>query len=132
MKSLDDNKKLDRARVWLLTVCFSVVAFAGIAAQASAGPLDEIPEDLAGALETSTSVAGLILSAGIMMSAALVLAVTKTNMMGTLSVLVVILVGLIAIEWLPYWILILIGMIAAAMFGKWMAVWFSGESQGGQ
>lgn len=126
MKSLDDNTKMDRVRVWLLTICFSALAFAGIAAQASAGPLEDVPAGLADALDVSTDTAKLILSLGIIISASLVIAVVSgKNANPFLSIVVIIgLVGLlVSIGWIDAWLLMLIVIIVALMFSTKIRDW---------
>jgi len=86
----------------------------------------DIPSLLGDTLGVSDELAGLIISVAIIISVALILAVLKFNLLGTVSALLCVMVLLVAMTWLPYWVLLFVCLLIAAMFGKSISDWFAG------
>jgi cell division protein FtsW (lipid II flippase) len=94
---------------------------------ASASTFDDAESGLADTLGVQDSVAGLIIASAVLLSVALVLAVARMNLNGTMIVLLVVLLAMVAIGWLPYWTVILVVFMVVGLFGSFIADWFSGD-----
>lgn len=84
-----------------------------------AGVLSEIPAQLGVALGISTENAGLLLSCFILIAIGLVLAMAgkKMNIL-TVAVPMIATMGfLVAIAWLPYWVLFVLALLVAGIVG---------------
>jgi hypothetical protein len=99
---------------------------------ARASVISDIPVQLNDALLDGTSLyaAKAILTAAIMVSAGLVLAMLKMPPTGLFIVLLAVLGALTAIDWADITFLILAALIVVAMFGKTMTEWMQGKASG--
>jgi len=110
---------------------FAVLGFGAIGARASI--INDIPDALNNALFDGASVyaAQLVLTAAIMMSAGLSLAVAKMPPAGMFIVLLSVLGALTVIGWADVSLMIAAIFIMVAMFGRTMADWLTGKPSGG-
>lgn len=91
---------------------------------ASAGIINDAPESLADSLGVTTIAAEYILSAAVLLSVGLALALFKgSNMAATVIVLLAFIGMLTAIGWLDAWLLIMVALIIALMFGSQLREW---------
>jgi len=128
-----EEKRVSRYRNWILIMVIQFAAvgiFAVIGARASV--ISDIPVQLNDALLDGTSLyaAKAILTAAIMVSAGLVLAMLKMPPTGLFIVLLAVLGALTAIDWADITFLILAALIVVAMFGKTMTEWMQGKASG--
>jgi len=121
-------------RIIPLVLGFGIFAVLGFGlGSARASIINDIPDALNNALFDGASVyaAQLILTAGIMMSAGLALAVARMPPAGMFIVLLSVLGALTAIGWADVSFMIAAIFIMVAMFGKTMAEWLTGKPSGG-
>ena len=85
---------------------------------AQAGPLQDIPEGLADALDTDDYVAEAILSVMMLVSITLVLAMLRLPTQATIIVLIAVIAALTAMSWLDPLVILLVAILAAALFGR--------------
>ena len=121
----------DRNRVMFLTMAFGLLSMFAMG-QSRASIVTDIPNSLNQALLGGSSLwaAQAILTAAIMMSCGLALAMLKMPPPGMFMVLLTVLGALTGIGWADISFLAMAGFIAVAMFGKTMAEWLLGESTG--
>ena len=127
-----EEKRVSRYRFPLM------VAFMGLCAMflmhdGRASIISDIPIQLNNALLDGTSLyaAKALLTAAIMVSAGLVLAMLKMPPTGLFIVLLAVLGALTAIDWADITFLILAALVIVAMFGKTMVEWIQGgQTQG--
>ena len=83
------------------------------------GVLTDIPNQLGSALDITAENAGLLLSCCILVSIGLVLAMAgkKVNILTTAIPMIATMGFLVAIAWLPYWILFVIALLIAGIVG---------------
>ena len=120
-------------RIALFGLAFGMFAVLGFGlGPARASIINDIPDALNGALFDGASVyaAQLILTAGIMMSAGMALAVAKMPPAGMFIVLLCVLGALTAIGWADVSFMIAAIFIMVAMFGSTMAEWLVGGKGG--
>ena len=93
------------------------------------GIFADIPADLGVALGISPENAALLLSCAILVSLALsiVLVGKKFNLIGTAVPMVATMGFLVAVGWLPYWVLLILGLFIATQFGLKMRDAFGGN-----
>ena len=127
-----EEKRVSRYRLPLM------VAFMGLCAMflmhdGRASIISDIPIQLNDALLDGTSLyaAKAILTAAIMVSAGLTIAMLKMPPAGLFIVLLTVLGALTAIGWADITFLILAGFITVIMFGKTLAEWMLGGSPEG-
>ena len=115
-----------RARVSVsLLALAAVLAFVGVAANASAG-LDDLPIRIASALEISEDSAKMLLGITILVSAGLCMAIADAPIIATAAVMISVLGFLVLIDWMYEWLLVVIVVLIIAMFARDpMAEWFS-------
>ena len=119
-----------RVSVSLLALA-AVLAFVGVAANASAG-IDSLPERIAGALEISEDSAKMLLGTAILVSAGLAMSIADAPLIAVAAVMIAVLGVLVLIDWMYEWLLIVIIIFIIAMFARDpMAEWFSRSSGGG-
>jgi hypothetical protein len=82
--------------------------------------LTDLPAQVGSALGISTDNAGLLISIGILVSIGMVCALLgrKMNFLATAVPMVAAMGFLVAIAWLPFWILFVIALIIALMFAQ--------------
>ena len=99
---------------------------------ARAAPFQEIPEQVNTALFGGSNLyaAKMILAGGILASIGLAMSMTKINFMATVIVMLTTAAILTAIGWLDFWIIIMVALLIAAIFGKTMIGWASGDKTG--
>lgn len=93
---------------------------------ASASAISDLPDDLGDALGISTSLAGMIMSIGMIVSAALVLSVARMPWVGIAITLLSLMILLTAFGWLDQVVLIFSGIVTAIYFGITMKGLFGG------
>ena len=112
-----------------LLMLLSLGAFMFAVGGARAFTIQELPEELGSALGVSATMAGIILSCSILLSAAIALNVSgKNNIILTIGVLLGLVGMLTALNWLDPWLLILLGMVIALMVGGKMRDWAASRS----
>ena len=119
-------------RTLLMGLIFGMFA-SMCASSAQAGFIDDVPDGLAETLELSRTTAELVLASGILLSVALVLAVTSTKDTNPMLIVVVLIgfVGMLtAIQWLDPWFLIMICMIIAFLYAGALRDWAQSKSPG--
>lgn len=129
----EKEKQVSRYRIPILVAFFGICAlFLTMSSRASV--ISDIPIQLNDALLDGTSLyaARAILTASILMSAGLVLAMLKMPPTGLFIVLLSVLGALTAIGWADITFLILAALIIVAMFGKTMTEWMQGKSSGAE
>jgi hypothetical protein len=109
-------------------IALGLLLFIG-SASASAGPVSDIPDALNDALFGGSNLfaAQAVLTAAIMMSAGLFLAMMKLNMIATFIVLFCVLGGLTAIGWADPTLMLVAAMIAAGLFVKRITDYMTGH-----
>ena len=128
-----EEKRVSRYRNWILIMVIQFAAVGIFAVNgARASVISDIPVQLNDALLDGTSLyaAKAILTAAIMVSAGLVLAMLKMPPTGLFIVLLAVLGALTAIDWADITFLILAALIVVAMFGKTMTEWMQGKASG--
>jgi len=112
---------------------FGIISILGMG-YSRASVVTDIPQALNNALLDGASLyaAKAILTAAIMMSVGLMLAILKMAPAGLFIVLLAVLGALTAIAWADISFLILAVLIVVAMFGKTMAEWVVGRSAGAE
>ena len=128
-----EEKRVSRYRNWILITVIQFAAVGIFAVNgARASVISDIPVQLNDALLDGTSLyaAKAILTAAIMVSAGLVLAMLKMPPTGLFIVLLAVLGALTAIDWADITFLILAALIVVAMFGKTMTEWMQGKASG--
>jgi hypothetical protein len=94
---------------------------------ATATPIDDIPEALSDSLGITTTAAEMVLSACVLLSVGLLLAILKGGNMALTSIVLLAFVGMLtAIGWLDAWLLVMAALIIALIFGAQLRDW--GES----
>ena len=128
-----EEKRVSRYRFPLM------VAFMGLCAMflmhdGRASIISDIPNQLNDALLDGTSLyaAKAILTAAIMVSAGMVIAMLKMPPTAIFIVLLSVLGALTAIGWADITFLIMAALIVVAMFGKTMTEWMQGKSSGAE
>jgi len=113
--------------IWMLSV-FGLLALT-FSSSAMASPIQDIPQALGDTLGIDPEAAGYILSAAILMSAGLALAIAgrRPNILATIIVLITIMIALVVIGWLDYWVAFLVAVLVAALFGTRMRDLFGGD-----
>jgi len=89
---------------------------------AAAAGLADVPGQFGAGLGVSAEAAGILLSAAIMVSLAMVMAVAKQPMIPTTILLVAVMGALTAIGWLKIWMIVMAAVVIAAMFANQMRV----------
>lgn len=115
---------------------FGVLALGGFMfaiGGARASIISDIPVQMNNALFDGGNLyaAKILLTAAVMMSAGLVLAITKFPPAGMFMVLICVLGALTAIGWADVSIMILAILITIAMFGSTVVQWITGSKAGG-
>jgi len=132
---MSEPTKKSRAWMRIAALTFAMLSFAMMAAigSASASVISDIPNQLNDALLDGASLfaAKAILTAAIMVSVGLLLAVLKMPVMGIFIVLLTTLAALTAIGWADISILILVAFIIVFMFGKTVIPALTGSQGGG-
>jgi hypothetical protein len=114
-------------------LAFGIIGIFGFSlSSARASVVNDIPEALNDALFDGASVyaSQLILTAAIMMSCGLPLALAKMPPAGMFIILLCVLGALTAIGWADVSFMIAAIFIMVAMFGKTMAEWLTGKGTG--
>ena len=127
------EKRVNRSNRWIVIMAIQFAAVGIFAVNgARASVISDIPIQLNNALLDGTSLyaAKAILTAAIMVSAGLVLAMLKMPPTGLFIVLLSVLGALTAISWADITFLILAALVIVAMFGKTMIEWIVGGSAG--
>lgn len=96
----------------VLMALFGVVFTAGTA---SASIFEDLADNLALKLDTSSGVAGAILGTGVLIAIGFALAMLDLDMLGISIVLLAVVGVLILIGWMYAWLLILAGLLVAYM-----------------
>ena len=109
--------RLTRYRIPILVGFFGLTTLFALGV-ASAGPIQDIPADMAVALGTTPDIARMLLSSAILLSVGLIMAVSsrKVNMMATAIMLISTEGVLTGIGWLTPWLLLFSGLLVAALF----------------
>jgi nitrate/nitrite transporter NarK len=97
----------------------SILAVGTMAASAS-GPFTDVPTQIGEALGISTENAGYLLSCAILSSLALSIAMIGGRKLSIIVVavpMIAVMGFLVAVTWLPIWVLILLAVLVAYMFG---------------
>jgi len=115
---------------WMLTV-FGLLALMS-SSSAMASPINDIPDAINNALFGGVSLfaAQTILTAAIMMSAGLALAVAKLPPVGIFVVLFCVLGALTAIGWASLTFIVIASFIAVGLFAKTMTQYMGGSASG--
>ena len=128
-----EEKRVSRYRLPMM------IAFMGLCAMflmhdGRASIISDIPNQLNDALLDGTSLyaAKAILTAAIMVSAGMVIAMLKMPPTAIFIVLLSVLGALTAIGWADITFLIMAALIVVAMFGKTMTEWMQGKSSGAE
>jgi hypothetical protein len=112
---------MSRTRLYFMVAFLGMLSIAGLSSsRASASVLSDIPIQVGVALGMSAENAAFMLSGAILACMSIMLAMVgkKFNML-TLAVPDIAVCGfLVAINWLPYWILLVLGALIAIMFGN--------------
>jgi hypothetical protein len=110
----------------------SVLAFVGVAYGAQASPISDIADGVNDALFGGSNLyaAQTVLTAIVMMSAGLFLAMLKMPPAGIFILLFCVLGALTAIGWADITIILVAGLIAAAMFAKTAVGYMTGGGDG--
>ena len=114
----NEKKRTSKAKAWLIVFGLNMLALLVIAGSSSASTFTDIPTEVGDALGVSAETAALMLSACILASLGMVLALLskKFNMLTMAVPLVAVMAFLVTIAWLPYWVLLVIGLIIAIQF----------------
>ena len=112
---------------------FALGTFMTLVGGARASVISDIPEQMNNALFDGGNLyaAKVLLTAGIMMSAGMVLAVSKFPAAGMFIVLICVLGALTAIGWADVSMMIVAILITVAMFGSTIVQWVTGLKAGG-
>ena len=123
-----EERKSSRYSRWIMLTAFSSLCAMFLMGGGRASIISDIPTQLNNALLDGTSLyaAKAILTAAIMMSAGLVLAMLRMPPAGLFIVLLSVLGALTAIGWADITFLILAAFLTVIMFGKTMAEWMLG------
>ena len=126
-----EEKKMSRYRLPLMIAWIGLYAIF-LMGGGRASVISDIPVQLNDTLLDGTSLyaAKAILTAAIMVSAGLVLAMLRMPPAGLFIVLLAVLGALTAIAWADITFLILAALVIVAMFGRTMAEWIIGGSTG--
>lgn len=117
-----------KATRWMMLTAFCGLSAMFLMGSGRASIISDIPTELNNALLDGTSLyaAKAIITAAIMMSAGLVLAILKLPPAGMFIVLMSVLGALTAIGWADITFLILAAFLTVIMFGKTLAEWMLG------
>lgn len=116
--------------MWVLTVSFAFVGLMAASSVASASPIGDVADGMNDALFGGTNLfaAQAILTAAVMMTAGLVLAVLHLEFVANVIVLFAVLGALTAIGWAPPVLLLLCGLLVGGLFVQKTARAFTGGS----
>lgn len=89
--------------------------------------LEELPEALAEALNIDTFVAGLLMSAFVLLMFLMPMLILKRSkgFMSEMVISIVLCCALIGLTWLPYWAGLVIALLAAVMVSSKVKGWLS-------
>ena len=113
----------------MMTMLLATFAFAFLmlgTMTVSAGGVSDIPATFASALGITVDVAMVIISAMILVSVGLTMAVLNVNPIGITIVMVSLIGVLTLVGWFPVWLMIIVIIVTAAMFGRMMSGWITG------
>lgn len=86
--------------------------------------INEIPEYLADSLNISSTAAGMVLTAMVLMSAGLMLAMLKGSNMALIIIVELSTLGMLtAIGWVDAWLIVMVALVLALMFGSKLRDW---------